>query len=423
MMEESSGPVTENGISNNNNINVNNNNNVSTTKNGGSTNHSSSNTGSNSGGEGISAAVTKVLQGYDWSLVPPAATKGSGDKRAAHVKRPMNAFMVWAQAARRKLADQYPQLHNAELSKTLGQLWRKLSEYDKKPFIEEADRLRVIHKREHPDYKYQPRRRKPNGPSGRDSSPSRTQNGVTFNICKSLKQEDLSPRSGQITNSPQSRVSSSPPTMPNQGLSPPTPPTTPRAQHFVNQAHQHQQNNIYHPDLSGSSMSDTSHQQGNVDFNRFIDVIEPPLPLDEGPMSTLGSLGGVNLNIPLNLQECEVESSELDQYLPSQVLSADQYPPTASANTLPWWLLTRNDEDSERSSKRFCPDSLAEASWEDRPQDMIRYHELQPPLPSVQYISGAHHSHESTQVNHPPVNTPYHIATHRYVAGSWPNYW
>ena len=77
--------------------------------------------------EKIQEAVSHVLKGYDWSLIPMPQRGASGEKRKPHIKRPMNAFMVWAQAARRKLADQYPHLHNAELSKTLGKLWRYLS--------------------------------------------------------------------------------------------------------------------------------------------------------------------------------------------------------------------------------------------------------------------------------------------------------
>lgn len=118
---------------------------------------------SNFSGE-IGDAVTKILEDYDWSKIPLANkdAAGASERRKVHVKRPMNAFMVWAQEARRKLSCTNRQVHNAELSKSLGRIWRGMTEEQKRPFMERADHLRRKHKQEYPDYKYQPRRRKEN---------------------------------------------------------------------------------------------------------------------------------------------------------------------------------------------------------------------------------------------------------------------
>ncbi|XP_056263574.1 transcription factor SOX-10 [Pseudoliparis swirei] len=172
---------------------------------------------------GIRDAVSQVLNCYDWTLVPMPVRVNSGSKNKPHVKRPMNAFMVWAQAARRKLADQHPHLHNAELSKTLGKLWRLLNDSDKRPFIEEAERLRKQHKKDYPDYKYQPRRRKSGKLGSGSEADGHSEGEVGQSHYKGLQLDVSLIRTARspLADGHQPHAA---------GHSPPTPPTTPKTE-------------------------------------------------------------------------------------------------------------------------------------------------------------------------------------------------
>jgi len=66
-------------------------------------------------------------------------------------------------ATEKKIIERNPDSHNAEISKNLGKAWKMLTDKERAPFIEEAEKLRMFHQKEYPDYKYRPKKRQKSG--------------------------------------------------------------------------------------------------------------------------------------------------------------------------------------------------------------------------------------------------------------------
>ncbi|XP_011877698.1 PREDICTED: sex-determining region Y protein-like isoform X2 [Vollenhovia emeryi] len=126
---------------------------------------SNSDAGQNYGLDLFSSHIHSMYYPYSNKTSSDVMDDTSGTRRPTpapreeHIKRPMNAFMVWARQKRKEISQEHPKMHNSEISKMLGTMWKELSQEDKVPYLEQAKCLRSQHQKDYPNYKYRPRRK------------------------------------------------------------------------------------------------------------------------------------------------------------------------------------------------------------------------------------------------------------------------
>ncbi|KAK3057586.1 hypothetical protein LTR09_001770 [Extremus antarcticus] len=77
-------------------------------------------------------------------------------KDAAKIKRPRNAFIIYRSAQASKLFKELGRKDNQNVSKLAGQAWKQESKEVKEQYHRLAEEEKARHKREHPEYQYQP---------------------------------------------------------------------------------------------------------------------------------------------------------------------------------------------------------------------------------------------------------------------------
>ncbi|RHZ43425.1 putative HMG box transcriptional regulator [Aspergillus thermomutatus] len=91
------------------------------------------------------------------------------------IPRPRNAFILYRQHYQAAVVAQNPGLANPDISKIIGEQWRKLPQETKDEWKALAEEEKARHQQQYPEYRYQPRR------YGRDGNSRATSSGISHN--------------------------------------------------------------------------------------------------------------------------------------------------------------------------------------------------------------------------------------------------
>ncbi|KHK00003.1 HMG box [Oesophagostomum dentatum] len=80
--------------------------------------------------------------------------KKSKEKNREHIRRPMNAFMIFSKRHRPMVHSKYPNRDNRTVSKILGEWWYALGADEKQQYHKLATQVKEAHFKAHPDWKW-----------------------------------------------------------------------------------------------------------------------------------------------------------------------------------------------------------------------------------------------------------------------------
>ncbi|KAJ8268376.1 hypothetical protein COCON_G00135480 [Conger conger] len=101
------------------------------------------------------------------SALPKDDKNSPGKREKDHIRRPMNAFMIFSKRHRTLVHQRHPNQDNRTVSKILGEWWYALGQKEKQKYHDFAFQVKEAHFKAHPDWKWCNKDRKKSVPEGR----------------------------------------------------------------------------------------------------------------------------------------------------------------------------------------------------------------------------------------------------------------